>query len=98
MDYKKRVEYYYKEFEKVGLFNRRKFNKNSFVENLYHHYENLVDDCAGLMKDENLMCCHCRSWYNFTIKQISEDEYDVFDGLEKKHLDYLIELVKAKGE
>ena len=99
MEYKEKVEHYFNKFEETGLYRSEEFKDDEFASNLYFHYQNVKDDCAGLTKDpDDLMCWSCRKWYDYVI-EVTENKYyrDRMGGIKKKHLDYLTELVKQKG-
>ncbi len=99
MEYKEKVEHYFNKFEEAGLYKRAEFEDDEFASHLYFHYQNIVDDCAGLIEDpEDLMCWSCRKWYDYIVETTAKKHYrDRMGGIEKKHLDYLTELVKQKG-
>ena len=84
MEYKEKVEHYFNKFEEAGLYKRAEFEDDEFASHLYFHYQNIVDDCAGLIEDpEDLMCWSCRKWYDYIVEATANKDYrDRMGGIE----------------
>ena len=88
---------YYKEFKSLHWLDARdKFDhhcKDKWGEVLYHIYEGITQKCPFTETDR--MCSYCWDYYHNMVDTLTEpdeaeDEY--FQGLQKKHLDYMMKL------
>ena len=94
--WKDKVLSYYTLFESLSWreardeFDPLSKNKDKWAEIFYHFYDSLTTKCAGFTETDG-MCAYCWDAYEDIIENI-EDGY--YDNLEKKHLDYFMEITK----
>ena len=94
--WKNKVLDYYNTFKSMSSYDAsNKFghssdDKDEFAKPLYHIYDSITTKCPFTETDG--MCSWCWYFYHNLTEMLEEADY--YDGLEKKHVDYLMKLTK----
>ena len=96
-----KVLLYYKEFKSLTWLEASdKFNhhcEDKWGEILYHIYEGITQKCP--FTETDMMCSYCWDYYHGMVKMLNDEgDREHFQGLEKKHLDYMMKITKEGAE